>query len=212
MNNCIIANVILGISTGIIGGLVAGLFVEKIIEYKNTKRWRLVQTQLVELLDSNVNGIITSIRAAVGIPPPNQLPFQHEKDVEKNFIDYFVNILNNFELLRTKIEYLDSDREKQLSYNLLQVNDSLLKLVSFFGSFEAANPWYVESIFELQGKISLARLSYMIFPELGDPKYKNDEKLKGWRMLFFNDIRELLSFALQVKKNRLIRDLIDTKE
>jgi len=209
MNNCLLKDIILGISTGILGGLVAGLVVERIIEHKNTKKWRLVQKQLVGLFDSTLNGIITSIRAAIGIPPPNHLPYQHEKDAEKNLINYFANILDNFKNLRTTIEYLDSAQEKQLSYNLLQVNDSLLKIVSFFGSFEAANPWYVESIFELHDKISLARIPYLIVPELGYPEYKSEKKFIELRKQFFDHIQELLRFTLQVKKNKLIRDLVD---
>jgi hypothetical protein len=211
MHGYLLEDIILGILTGIIGGLIAGLVVESIIRYKDGKRWKSVQKELVILLDTTLNGVITSIRVAVDMPLPNQLLFQHKKDEQNYLIAYFTKMLENLTDYRTKIEYLDSEHEKQLSYNLLQVNDSLLKLVGFFGSFEAANPWYVENILKLLDKVSSARLPYLTYPELGNPQHKDDKKLKGWRSLFFDDIHELLSFALQVKKNKLIRDVVDIK-
>ena len=211
MNNCLITNIVLSLLTG----LIAGFFVDWMIKERSKLRWLRVKKQLVRYLDETLDGILSSIRIGIDLNLPSELTSLEEKDFAKNFIGYFDrNVLGIFEQYQDKIKYMSMEKEQELSHNLLQGYNSLTILANFFGIFgEASDPWYIESIFKLIDRISLVRVPYTVLPELGRPHQdKNDEKLMGMRTTFFNFIHELLSFALQVKKNKLIRDLLDTKE
>jgi hypothetical protein len=209
MNNSLIANVGTSFLTSLIGGAISGILVIEFIENKKKKSWRTVQGKLVELLDNTLNGILTGIRISIGVGPPPSDTYPDEKKIRKNYTNFLVNLLKDLERDKDKIEFMDLETERQLSYNLTQINNSLEKLAISFGSFNTvADPWFVESIFKIQDTISSVILPYMVYPELGDPKNKNDEKLIGWRVQFFNKVHELFDLAIEIKTDKRVTDLL----
>lgn len=200
MKNVVIVN----LYVALIGGVVSGFVVYGIIEWVERKRWESVKKQLVEFLNITLNWILTSIRNILEVPSPSKIRS------DEDYIKFFQReVLDNFERFRSKIEYMDVEKQNTLLSSFNSIQDSLRYLGVLFTSVKTAEPWYLNTIFEIQKKFFDALIPYLTFPEIGKSEYKNKKEFLAWRKIAFKNIYELCKYVIEAKNNFLIKNIVD---
>jgi len=54
----------------IVGGIISGIIVYFIIEYRENRQWQNSKNKLIKLLDDALSRALTTIRLSAGIEPP----------------------------------------------------------------------------------------------------------------------------------------------
>ncbi|MEK7309772.1 MAG: hypothetical protein AAB038_03055 [Planctomycetota bacterium] len=183
---------------GVVAGIIASIVIYIFLEYKERKRWELVKKKLVTRLDISMNRILTSIRVSIDINIHGEINSSNYLPLIKS------EILDKFGFHEHKFKYLELNLQKQLLSEFNEAINQLKQLSTLFINFRAADPWYIEKIFEFQDKIFEASFNYVVFPEIGMSQYNDDARLVGPRTSASQNIFELCKFIAEMKNSPLI--------
>jgi len=161
------------ISWNIIGGVISGILVYFILEYRDNRQWQKSKNKLIKLLDNALIRALTTVRLASGIEPPHgvQTNEQFVEFVRQKFGEDCENIENG---MKTD---LDTEKRITLLNNVQGLQEENKYLLSIFLSFKKADNWYIDKIIDLQNHLANDFWIYYAFPEIGDSKYEKDEKI-----------------------------------
>lgn len=193
---------IIGIITGLIAGIVSGFIVNYLNWWAEEKRWEKAKRQLIRQINISLNVTLSTIRTIMEIPPPKGI-------TETEIIKYFEEeVLKTFDRNKHHIEYPNEKGIKKLFININSIKAQIMQLNTLLIGFKTAEPWYVELLFDMQSKLSVVGIPFMVIPEIYMDEHKNNPKFEGWRALAAKNIEELLSFIVMAKKDKRIQDYL----
>ncbi|MCK4745354.1 hypothetical protein KAS41_04795 [Candidatus Parcubacteria bacterium] len=192
---------IFSIFWNILGGIISGVIVYFVIEYKEKMQWKKSKNKLVNLLNDALSRSLTTIRLLINIKPP--LDIQNDEQ----FIKYIKQEFgDNCEKLLEKIKSgLTKEKHKILLSNIQGLQEEIKYLLSIFLSFRKADKWYIKNILEMHSRMQSAFWIFYAFPEISNIKYQNDKKIEFFKKSGANDIMKFCKFILKFKCDKRIK-------
>ncbi len=194
---CLFTKDVVSALLSVSGGVIAGLVVYFIIDYKEVKHWRGSKEKLIENLNITINAILSTVRTAAGFDTPSLRIASDEEYLQ--YIKSTFDAENNFGALKNALIEMEEGNKKTFLSNLYNMSEALKYMLTLFIGFRKADNWFVENIFKLIEKLYNASMLYYTFPEICEPKLKRKENIVHLEEIAIRNVVDLVDFAIKFK-------------
>jgi len=185
----------------ILGGIIAGLIVYFVIENRDSFQWQKSKISLIRLFNCALDRALTTIRILSGIKPP--LGIQNDQQFLEYIKKQFGEDCKN---LSEKIKNsLTIEKYNTLLVNIQEQEKEVKYLLLIFLALKKADSWYIENIIEFYNRTRSDFIVFRTFPEISNPKYQDDSKIRVIKNDGVNKVVDFCKFVLELKQHKNIR-------
>jgi hypothetical protein len=190
---------IISITGGIMAGLISGIVVYYILKSVEDRKWERCKKELINNFNNDLSRIITAVRVFLHIG----MILKISKDIE--YVDFISkNIIQKYESIKKQAEYSDEKSFKNFRINMIDGMNELKYTNIILMNFKASDPWYLESILQIQERIQKVLIPYIVVPEIYDKKFNQEKEIISWRHIASKELLALCERILEIKTNKNI--------